>query len=77
MGQLTQRLGIDACLNCGSKEFDMLSPDERREYRWNPFVAKCSVCDILYAIESVPLSGTSVAVDPRERDLPRLYARNI
>ena len=77
MGQLIQKLNIDACPNCGSEDFDLLSADKQREYTSDTFGANCSVCGILYTIDYIP-PGASLVWNPlRESHMFRLFARNI
>ena len=77
MGQLTQKLNIDACPNCGSEDFDLLPPDEQAQYREPTFGANCTVCGISYTIEYI-IPGASYGYNPSvDENIFYLFARNI
>ena len=77
MGQLTQRLNIDPCPNCGTTDFEMLA--DQLSYQQGKFAARCSNCDIEYSIHYIPPSASlpSWYAQQVEEDMFTLFARNI
>ncbi len=76
MGQLTKKLNIDPCPNCGSVNYE-LSPDDK--FNAHPFHAKCAECGFNYKVYYIPPSASISAMWAQsiDDDVFSLFARNI